>query len=303
MCFKINPGCEKFTATILMLVVFIALTACSQKKQTGDAERRVISLAPNITEIIYALGQQSKLAAVTDYCNYPPEAKSKGTVGALLNPNLEKIISLKPDLLIGTPAHRELADKLELKNLKTILLPNDTIDEIFESIDSIGVLLDCRNMAAQLVQSIQDSIESYRINRSLFLNQYPKAMLVLGREPATTRNIGVIGSHNYMDSLWSLTGGINLFSDLNTKFAQVSRENIIDRNPDLIIEFKIDSAWNEDKNQSNQKEWNELNLINAVGHKQIYVIPDESAFIPGPRIYLLAKSYSKIYNKYLGSIK
>ena len=80
--------------------------------------------------MIYALDQQSKLVAVTDYCNYPPEAKSKGTIGALVNPNIEKIISLKPDLLIGTTAHRELAIKLSSKNLKTILLSNDTIDEI-----------------------------------------------------------------------------------------------------------------------------------------------------------------------------
>ena len=263
----------------------------------------MISLAPNITEMIYALDQQSKLVAVTDYCNYPPEAKSKETIGALLNPNLEKIISLKPDLLIGTSAHSELALKLETQNLKTILLPNDTVDEIFLSIDSIGVLLDCRKRAAQLVQSIKDSMDTYRSDLNSVSRKLPRAMLVLGRDPGTTRNIGVIGSHNYMDSLWVLTGGTNLFGDLNIKFAQISRENIINRNPDLIIEFKIDVDWNEDKNKSNILEWSDLNLINAVSNKQIYVIPDESAFIPGPRIYHLAQSYAEIYKQYMKSVQ
>ena len=288
----------------IYLIGFCLLVSCSSYQNNNNRQvQRVISLAPNITEMIYALDQQSKLVAVTDYCNYPPEAKSKGSIGALLNPNLEKIISLKPDLLIGTSAHSELALKLETQNLKTILLPNDTVDEIFLSIDSIGVLLDCRKRAAQLVQSIKDSMDTYRSDLNSVSRKLPRAMLVLGRDPGTTRNIGVIGSHNYMDSLWVLTGGTNLFGDLNIKFAQISRENIIDRNPDLIIEFKIDVDWNEDKNKSNILEWSDLNLINAVSNKQIYVIPDESAFIPGPRIYHLAKSYAEIYKQYMKRVQ
>jgi iron complex transport system substrate-binding protein len=283
------------------IIGFCLLVNCSSyKNQSTQNVQRVISLAPNITEMIYALNQQSKLIAVTDYCNYPQEAKSKGSIGALLNPNLEKIISLKPDILIGTSAHEELALKLITKNLKTILLSNDTIDEILMSIDSISVLLDCQNQAKRLIQSIKDSINYYRVNPDLYKIKPPKTMLVLGREPGTTRNIGVIGSHNYMNSLWVIAGGLNLFSDLDTKFAQVSRENIINRNPDLIIEFKIDDKWNKDKNTLNLQEWKDLKLLNAVKEKQVYVIPDESAFIPGPRIYLLAKSYSKIYQSYVG---
>ncbi|MEJ2544587.1 MAG: helical backbone metal receptor [Calditrichaceae bacterium] len=286
------------------LIGFYLLASCSSYQNKNNQNvQRVISLAPNITEMIYSLDQQSKLIAVTDYCNYPTEAKSKGTIGALLNPNLEKIISLKPDLLIGTSAHSELALKLKSKNLKTILLPNDTVDEILLSIDSIGVLLDCRIQAMHLVQSIRDSIQRYLSDLNSTSEKIPRAMLVLGRDPGTTRNIGVIGSHNYMDSLWALIGGINLYADLDTKFAQISRENIIDRNPDLIIEFKIDSDWNENKNKSNLNEWHDLNLIDAIHHKQIYVIPDESAFIPGPRIYLLAKNYAKIYNEFFKNME
>ena len=288
----------------ICLIGFCLLITCSSYQNKGNQKiQRVISLAPNITEMIYALGQESKLVAVTNYCNYPPEAKSKGTIGALLNPNLEKIITLKPDILIGTSAHSELALKLADKNLRTILLPNDTVNEIFLSIDSIGVLLDCQNQAKQLVHSIKDSIDAYRFDKGSSLKQSPKAMLVLGSEPGTTRNIGVIGSHNYMDSLWVLIGGINLFSDLNIKFAQISRENIIDRNPDLIIEFKIDAEWNAGKDKINIKEWEDLALLRAVEKNQIYAIPDESAFIPGPRIYLLARSYSEIYKQYLKSLQ
>lgn len=284
----------------IITISFCLLLSCtSNNNHSGQIIQRVISLAPNITEIIYALEQQSKLIAVTDFCNYPSEAKSKGSIGGLINPNLEKIISLKPDLLIGTIAHNELALKLETKNLTTILLPNDSVDEILMSIDSIGTLLDCQSQANRLIQSIRDSLQYYRIKPDSPRDRLPNAMLVLGRDPGTTRNIGVIGSHNYMDSIWSIIGGINSFSDLHTKFAQVSRENIIDRNPDLIIEFKIDDEWNTQKEMINLKEWDGFNLIRAVKEKQIYVIPDESAYIPGPRIYLLAKSYYNIYQKYL----
>ena len=81
-----------FKKFILVISFFLQISCSSYENQADQNTQRVISLAPNITEIIYALDQQSKLIAVTDYCNYPPEAKSKGTIGALLNPNLEKII-------------------------------------------------------------------------------------------------------------------------------------------------------------------------------------------------------------------
>lgn len=289
---------------LFYLIGFCLLIRCSSYQNKSNQKiQRVISLAPNITEMIYAVNQQSKLVAVTDYCNYPPQAKAKGTIGALLNPNLEKIITLKPDLLIGTSAHGELAFKLAKKNLNTILLPNDTIDEILMSIDSIGVLLECREQAKHLVQSINDSIDEYHTYLDSASIKIPKAMLVLGRESGTTRNIGVIGSHNYMDSLWTIMGGINLFGDLNTKFAKVSRETIIQRNPDIIIEFKINKQWNTEKIKINLEEWQDLDLLKAVNTNQIYVIPDESAFIPGPRIYLLARSYANIYKRYLKSVQ
>ncbi len=289
---------------IFYAIGFYLLVNCSSyQNKSNQKVQRVISLAPNITEMIYAVNQQSKLVAVTDYCNYPQEAKTKGTIGALLNPNMEKIITLKPDLLIGTSAHSELALKLADRNLSTILLPNNTVDEILMSIDSIGVLLDCREQAKLLVQSIKDSIDAYHTYADTASNKAPRAMLVLGREPGTTRNIGVIGSHNYMDSLWTLVGGINLFGDLNTKFAKVSRETIIQRNPDLIIEFKIDDEWNTEKNKINLEEWQDLDLLKAVNTHQIYVIPDESAFIPGPRIYLLARTYANIYKLYQKSVQ
>ncbi|MEJ2054889.1 MAG: helical backbone metal receptor, partial [Calditrichaceae bacterium] len=200
---------------IFFIIGFCLLIACSGYQNKADKKiRRVISLAPSITEIVYALDQQSKLVAVTDYCNYPPQAKSMESVGGLLNPNLEKIISLKPDILIGTTAHSELAAKLAVWNLKTILLPNDSVNEIFMSVDSIGSILNCQRKSLKLVEAIKDSIKQYKSQIPVQYIKQPEAMLVLGREPGSTRNIGVAGSHNYMDSLWTLMGGRNLFGDL-----------------------------------------------------------------------------------------
>ena len=288
-----------FIKTSISLLILLILVNCSNTHDTNKKSvQRIISLAPNITEMIYALGEQDKLIAVTDYCNFPEAAKKKEKIGGFLNPNLEKMITLKPDLLIGLQSHSELAQKLEGLNLRTILLLDNTVDEIFSAIDSLGYLLNAPDKSSQLLQSIKDSMTVYRNRAELLPVNGLKAMLVLGRDPGTTRNIGVIGSHNYIDSLWTLLGCQNVFSKIPMKFSQVGREAIIISDPDLIIEFKTGGNMTADDKKRNRMEWSAFNQIKAVRNKNIFVISGVYALIPGPRIYMLMRDYLNILEQY-----
>ncbi|MGD9487623.1 MAG: ABC transporter substrate-binding protein [Calditrichaceae bacterium] len=291
---------------ILIILSAFLIIQCSGE-QKNDAQLypngkkvpdRIISLSPNITEIIYALSLEDKLVAVTDYCNYPPEARQKEKVGGLLNPNLELIVALKPDLIIGPPAYHDTAEKLSAQGIRSLLLPMDNVNDIYSSIDSVGSVFQSEKRAEDLNQAIRDSITYYNSKIKELSIEMPSAMLVLGREPGTTRNISVLGPGSFVNEIWEGAGGINSFSDMKMAFAQVSREAVITRKPELILEFKFNEEWSDQKNQRNLEEWGDVNETPAVLKKHIYVLTGDYTLIPGPRTYLLAKDFYQILKEY-----
>lgn len=277
---------------------YLLLLSCGEvAHKSDDSYARVISLSPHITEIIYALNQDERLIAVTDYCNFPPQAENKESIGGLFNANLEKIMSSRADLVLGVPAQSDLAWHLKQTDIKIILLANNTLDDIFSSIDSIGSILGVKDRAQGLLKAIQDSLNYYVARAQAVPFKKRKAMLVLGREQGTTRKIGVIGTNNFMDSIWTMLGGINIYGDLPLKFAQISLETILLHDPDLIIEFKTGPDRDDREITENIKEWEDLNMLKAVRNNSVYVLSGDYTLIPGPRLYLLARDYYSILQR------
>ncbi|WP_457565805.1 ABC transporter substrate-binding protein [Caldithrix abyssi] len=286
--------------SFLLIVLLFFLAGC--KRQPADFQRasfeRIISLSPNLTETLYALGQGDKIVAVSDYCFYPPEVNHKERIGGLLNPNLEKILLLKPDLLIGTPAHAELARKLQAYQIPFVLLPNDGLNDVFFTIDSLGRLLNCPGRAKQLLKTIKDSLSYYQALSRQIVKRAPRAALIIGRDPGSVRHLTVVGPHTFLDSVWTFLGGKNIFSDLAVKYSQVGQESFLTRQPDLIIEFKFKEQWSARRDSLNKIEWQPLSKIPAVKHNQIYVLTGDYTLIPGPRVYELARDYYRILRQY-----
>ncbi len=287
-----------FKTLLIFLLMILAGCVRQPASKSSMAINRIISLAPNITEILYALGQQKKLVGVTDFCKYPPQARQKTHIGGFVNPNIEAIIGLKPDLLIGLPSHADLQEKLRNEHLRFVLLPDDRLDDVYFTIDSIGNLLGCAKKAQHLIKMIRDSIRFYR-QRALHIERFrPSAVLVVGRDPGSTTHLTVVGPHTFLDSIWTLLGGKNAFADLPTKYAQINRENILLKQPDIIVEFRYNQPWNARKDSLNLRSWQSLSMIPAVQNKQIYVLTGNYTLIPGPRIYKLAKDYYRIIDQF-----
>ena len=177
----------------------IALESCSESddKNTGSGNR-IISLAPHITEIIYALHAQDQLVAVTDFCRYPEAVASKEKIGGLLDPNIEKIIMLKPTHIFGLPSHQKLARELLKYGLMVTMMPDENIHDVLFSIKKIGELIDRTHQATQLLNQMNallDSLREHRVSRSI------PAALLIGRTKGTLTNITVAGSGTYIDEL------------------------------------------------------------------------------------------------------
>jgi len=263
----------------------------NNEKNTAS-DLRIISLAPHITEIIYALNAQNQLIAVSDYCNYPSEATSKEKIGGLLNPNIEKLVSLNPTHLFGLPSHEKLSQELEKFGLTVTMMSNENVSDILHTINTIGGMIDRTEQANQLVKHIKNTLDTLQLSRR---DKSITAALMVGREKGTLRNITVAGSDTYIDELWKQLGGENSYADLSTRYGTINLESLLLRDPDIIIEFDMKSERGVSREEITS-EWKYLENLRAVKNKNIFIIGGNHTMIPGPRLIFLAEDFIKIIN-------
>jgi len=193
--------------------------------------QRIISLSPSNTEILFALGLGDKVVGVTDVCNYPPEAKEKEKIGGYSNPSLEKIIDLKPDLILaafGNPG--KLIEQLENLNLIVVGLNPKTIEDIFGSIELVGKITDEEKKASELVKNLRERVERVTfITKNLTSEQKPGVLYVVWYKPLWTA-----GSGTFIDELIQKAGGVNIAGDLSG-WPKISLETVIEKDPRIII--------------------------------------------------------------------
>ncbi len=275
---------------IAVLITLYGCTSTNEKEIASD--KRIISLAPHITEIIYALNAQDQLVAVTDFCRYPEETTSKEKIGGLLDPNIEKIITLKPTHLFGLPSHEKLSREVEKFGLTVTMISNENIPDVLYSINKIGEMIDRAEQAIHLINRINYTLDSLRDNK---INKNIPAVLMIGREKGTLQNITVAGSNTYLDELWKILGGENSYADLPTRYGTISLESLLLRDPEVIIEFDMKRKRGVYRSEMSS-EWDVLDHIKAVKQGNIFVIGGNHTLIPGPRLVLLANDFSKIIN-------
>jgi iron complex transport system substrate-binding protein len=239
---------------------------------------RIIALSPSINEIIYALNSGDKIVGNTDFCNYPKDAKTKPKVGGFFSPNLEKIIALKPDMVIMQTSSLKLSKKLKRLGIKTTIIKNRTIDDIKNSIKIIGNVLNKKDKANKIVQNI-DSKLSHLKN----IIKDKKILIVIGHNTSLDKRIFVAGQNLYFDDIINLSGNKNAYQSTLKGQPVLNLENIIATNPDIVI---LLSPYRIKKGLSKKKLitlW--INIpINAKKQKNIYIVDGEYAGIPSQRI-------------------
>lgn len=193
--------------------------------------QRIISLAPSNTEILFALDLADRVVAVTDYCNYPAEAKEKTTIGGFSTPNVEKIVSLSPDLLVAASYHQKtVIPNLEARGLTVFALAPRTVNEVLQAITLTGQLAGAENEASQLVAGMNKRIKAITDKTgSIDEADKPGVFYVTRSEPLYS-----VGSDNLIHELIVLAGGVNVFKDLSGTIT-VSLEAVIQSNPQVII--------------------------------------------------------------------
>ena len=271
---------------VLLLSAVLVLAACTTPVETptqyvvddlgrlvaiNGTPQRIISLAPSNTEILFALGLGDEVAAVTMYCDYPPEALDKEKVGDYYGPDIEKIVALQPDLVLATDFHRfDLIPALEQQGFAVFAVAPQTLDDVLESIERIGDITEREAEASQLVNEMTSKIETVE-EQTRELGQKPSVLYMTWHDPMWT-----IGRDTWIDDLINIAGGANIFSQNFEGGAMVQIEWVILQNPEVIIT----SEWSYDWALSAT----ELASTNASQTGRIHTFDDDLAQRPGPRL-------------------
>lgn len=256
--------------------------------------QRIISLSPNITEILFALGAGEKVVGVTRFCNYPPEAKQKFQVGGYLDPNYEAIVSLKPDVVILLSNFQQISNFLSELHIAQLSVSNETVSEIVSSIGFLGKTVAAEQRAEDLLNDIH--LKIHHIEAKTKEAKRPKVMIVVERTMGAGKieNVYIVGKNTFYDELIQMAGGVNAFESTKIAFPILSAEGIIHLNPDFIIDLVPQLEQTGLSATDLKKDWKILSQLDAVKNQQVYILSEDYAVIPGPRFILFLADLAKI---------
>lgn len=248
-----------------------------------EAEERVVSLAPSLTEIVFAIEAESQLVGVTNYCDFPPEAQKLPRVGGFADLSLERILTLKPTLVIGLREHEELLGKIAALGVNTSLFFHESLPTIFKSIEKLGVQLERPEEGLALLNSMRQRIEE--VARRAGENR--RVLLTVGGhiKRGSLDAIYAAGSLTIYDELISLAGGTNVFAS-KLRYGKLSAEAILALDPDVIVDLVPASPGVDRKKLKADvlSAWHSLSRLRAVQADRVFIIDEEFVVNPGPRI-------------------
>ncbi|MBK8269132.1 MAG: ABC transporter substrate-binding protein [Planctomycetes bacterium] len=245
--------------------------------------RRIITISPNATEMIAALGAADRLIAVSDYCRPPESQESLPRIGGLIDPNLERIITLKPDLVIIRGSNHEVEKLCETNRIALYRDPTESYADIFRTIRELGDLLNSRQQAASLIERTESRID--RIANAIADRPRPRVLFTTGRTPESLTRVTTCGKGTFVDEVITRSGGANIFGDLDVAYPEVSLESIVSKRPEVIIEVMPGTPDPTGELQDRMTgQWQRLGDLPAVVDRRVYVLTDDEIIIPSPRI-------------------
>jgi iron complex transport system substrate-binding protein len=270
-----------------LIALFVLSTGASANHQVTKSPdhqvSRIVSLVPAVTEMLYGIGAGPRVVAVSSYDTYPPQVKQLPNVGALLDPNVERILSLKPDLVIVYGSQTELKQQLARAGIGVFDYRHAGLADVTTTIRELGERTGDAAKAADLARGIERGLDEIR--RKVSGRLRPRTLLVFGRERLALRGIYASGGIGFLDDMLQVAGGTNVFADVKMQAVQASTEQILAHRPDVVIEARAtNSAFPSGDLRAELNVWKALGSIPAVRDNRVLFLFDDRIVIPGPRV-------------------
>lgn len=241
-----------------------------RKIQIPEKVERVVSLAPNLTENIFAVGAGDRLVGVTTFCNYPEEAQKIAKVGDTISPNMETIIALKPQIVfVSTASQIETFTKqLEAQNITVFVMNPKSLDDVLTNLSQLGEIFGTRMRTAELLNILQTRI--IEINENVAGKPKVKTFVQISKEPLFT-----VGKESFLTEIIERAGGVSVTKDVPTAYPKLSKETALALNPDVLI--LSESPDNTEPNEV-------FKNSNAVKKEKVFKINADILSRPSPRL-------------------
>lgn len=276
-------------ASIVSLAAILLLCGCLGKEKTEAdrssqaalAPQRIISTSPGLTEILFAIGAGDRIVGVSEFCTYPPETASIQKIGGIVNASMETIVALQPDLVILGSLTVKLEANLRNTDIRTLHVDEHSIEKILQNIRKIGAAVGLSESANKLATDLERQMRTVQVD--VGTRKRKRVLFVVGRSPGTLNDIYVVGSGVFLSDLIEMAGGQNVFADLSLQYAKVTKEDILARRPEIIVESAHNIELTDKKIDEMSNIWGQLSSLPAVQNRQIYILNDDYLLIPGPR--------------------
>ena len=250
----------------------------SSKAQTNKPQR-IVSLAPSLTEILFALGLDDKIAGVTLHSDYPPAAHKKTKVGTFWQPDTEAVIAAKPDLVVTLQIEQQkrAADSLNRLGYRVLALKIEKIEELFAAIQKIGTATGSKQRADELIENIGGQLHYLKSKYSS--PSKPKVLWVIQTEP-----LRVAGRNTFINELIELLGGENAIGSTIQQYPPIGTEELLACNAEVIIQSAMSKIDIDKQQQQAEVFWSKWASMPAVKDNNIYVVNSDTVLRLGPRL-------------------
>ncbi|MGH9308580.1 MAG: ABC transporter substrate-binding protein [Vicinamibacterales bacterium] len=251
------------------------------RRSQAAAPVRLISLVPAVTEMLFALGLGDRVVGVSSFDRFPPEVERVPKVGALLDPDVERILSLRPDLVFVYRSQVDLQTQLGRAKIPVFPYAHAGLADVTATIRQVGERTRVADRAEGLARSIESRIEAIRARTRG--RPRPRTLVVFGRDALALRGIYASGGIGFIHDMLIAAGGENVFADMKREAVQATTELIIARRPEVILELRADPI-DPATEAKERRTWAALSSLPAVRAGRVHIIADPRTVIPGPRV-------------------
>jgi len=275
---RLKPAPVYALCVSLVVATLSVLTASAQ----SASPQRIVSLVPSLTEMLFAIGAGPRVVGVSNFDAFPPAVKALPRVGALLDPDMERILSLRPDLVVTYGSQSDLQQQLTRAGIPLYVYRHAGLDGIFGALDGLGKAVGRQQDAGRVARDIRARLDDAR--RRGRGRTRPRTLLVFERDPGALRGIFVSGGRGFLHEMLEIAGGTNVFADVDRESVQPSLETLISRAPEVIIEIRATGLIPAGDIPREKAAWQALAAVPAVRNQRLYFLYGEHLVVPGPRV-------------------
>ena len=257
-----------------------------QEKIADDftVPRRIVSLAPSLTETLFALGLGDRVVGVTRYCAHPSEVEDIPKIGGHLDPNFEAIVSLEPDLVVAIPSSRENRLRLEALDIRVLEVDQSDVEAVLESVNSVADACGVSERGSALRAELEGKLA--RVASAVAGASRPRTVVVVGHQvgEGAVRSVWAAGPDTFYEGVVQIAGGRNAVDGGIARYPELSREGLAALDPDVLLDVIAGLEERKLDPDEVRERWMQLSELRAAREDRVYVLAGDQMVVPGPRL-------------------